>query len=360
VTTDIAHMDTNAVAVLGGATDALARLGEWVQAARDAHALVSPLVDTAFVPEAYKPKLDPRATDAQKAEARAVAVANATAAVLQGITLGLDPLTSLQQIYIVHGRPGMYAKLMVALVQSRGHEVWVDDISDSRCVVGGRRKGSEHIERVTVTMDQARKAGWTTNQAYTKTPQDMLYARAAGRLCSHIASDVLMGIASVEEIQDSIQDTAEVANGHRTVALRKRATAPLHHQHGVLAIELADDAITADPPLEDEQQVRISAPERGAPGAVERPDAAVTDNLTGGADIKPEQPAGTITGAQQRMMHALLRDNGMADRDVALVWIAGLIDREIESTKELSKAEAGHVIDALNTTEAEPGLDEEA
>lgn len=224
MTADLARMDSTAVAVLGDANEALDRLGRWVQAARDAHALVSPLVDTAFVPEAYRPKVDPRASAEAKAAARATAVANATAAVLQGITLGLDPLTSLQQIYVVHNRPGMYAKLKVALVQSRGHDIWVEDISDTRCVMAGRRKGSDQIERVTVTMDQARKAGWTSNQAYAKTPQDMLYARAAGRLCDHIAADVLMGIASVEEIQDTIQANAEVGNGQRVVSPRRRAT----------------------------------------------------------------------------------------------------------------------------------------
>lgn len=226
-TTDLSRIGDTAVAVLDSTNDALNRLGDWVQAARHAHQLVAPLVGTAFVPDAYKPKIDPRATPEQREEARQGAIANATAAVLQGITLGLDPMTALQQIYIVHGRPGMYTKIKVALVQAHGHEVWVEDISDTRCVVAGRRKGTEHIERVTVVMEQARKAGWTKNEAYTKTPQDMLYARAAARVCDRIASDVLMGIASVEEIQDEIKATAEIVpNGRRTVSPRRRAALP--------------------------------------------------------------------------------------------------------------------------------------
>ena len=51
-------------------------------------------------------------------------------------------------------------------------------------------------------MDQARKAGWTKNDTYSKTPADMLWARAAGRVCDRIAPDTLMGIASVEEVED--------------------------------------------------------------------------------------------------------------------------------------------------------------
>jgi len=317
VTVDIARMDHTAITVLGGANEALARLGEWVRAADSAQELVAQLVDTPFVPDAYRPRVDPRATPQQQAAARQIAVATGTAAVLQGITLGLDPLTALQQIYVVHGRPGMYTEIKVALVKSRGHEVWTEDISDSRAVVCGRRKGSDYVERVTVTMDQARKAGWTSNQAYTKTPQDMLYARAAGRVCDRIAPDVLMGIASVEEIQDSIQTTAEAGNGHRTVTPRRKAAAAIE----VTAVE--------DPPLED-----APAPE---PAPVDEPRL--------------------ITTAQSRKMFALLRENGLSDRDAALSFMSNLVDRPLESSKELTVQEAGQIIEALE--QAPPADDPE-
>jgi len=221
-----AHAPVQPLAISHNTTEALRGLGEWVAAAQQAVQLVTPLVDTAFVPDAYRPKVDPRATVEQHTEARQVAVANATAAVLQGITLGLDPLTSLQQIYIVHGRPGMYTRIKVALALSKGHEIWTEDLSDTRAVVAGRRKGSQEIQRVTVTMDQARKAGWTSNKKYAETPQDMLWARAAGRVADRVAADVLMGIASVEDIQDDAAADVQVT-GTRTVKPRQaRAITP--------------------------------------------------------------------------------------------------------------------------------------
>lgn len=229
MSTDIALPSPNGhdeLVGFGSPSDALDRLARWVDAASNAHRLVAPLVASAFVPEAYKPKVDPRATDKQKQEAYEVAVANATAAVLQGLSLGLDPLVSLQQIYVVHGRPGLYAKIRVALVQSKGHEVWTEDLSDTRAVVAGRRKGSDNVERVTVTMAQARTAGWTRNDNYAKTPQDMLWSRAASRVCDRIAADVLMGIASVEEIADEIASTSTAAAGTRTVRAPRRTELP--------------------------------------------------------------------------------------------------------------------------------------
>jgi len=327
-TTDLARMDTNAVAVLATTTEAMGRLADWVAAASHAHALVAPLVGTPFIPEAYKPKVDDRATDEEKAAAREVAVASATAAVLQGITLGLDPMTALQQIYIVKGRPGLYTRIKVALVQAHGHEVWTEDLSDLRCVVAGRRKGTTTIERVTVTMDQAKRAGWTSNpsQAYTKTPQDMLYARAAGRVCDRIAADVLMGIASVEEIQDEIKTTAEAGNGHRTVTPRKRAT------------PAAIEGTVEEPPLDADP-----------------------------APAQTEPAPDPMTAAQGRKLYATLRDKGVGDKDLGLGYISDTLGREVGSTKELSKAEAKRVIDALEALaapaparDADPTLDEGA
>ena len=181
MTTDIARFDSNAIATMGNANDALDRLEKWVAALTDAGRLVAQLVDTPFFPDSLRPRVDPRATAQEKQRAREVAIANGTAAILQGITLGIDPLTALAQIYIVHNRPGMYAKMMVALVQAHGHEVWTEDLSDTRAVVAGRRSGTEHVERVTITMDMARRAKWTSNAKYQETPQDMLWSRAAAR-----------------------------------------------------------------------------------------------------------------------------------------------------------------------------------
>lgn len=195
--------------VTGGDLPGLAVLRDWLTAAASAQQLVAPLVDSAFVPLAYKPRVDPRASAEEKQAAYQVAVANATSAVLLGMGLGIDPLTALQQIYIVHGRPGMYAKIKVALAQARGHRVWDEVYSADRAVVCGHRAGTpdDHIVRIEITMEDAKRAGWTTNDAYRKTPADMLWSRAASRVVDRIASDVLHGIASIEDLQDAPEPT---------------------------------------------------------------------------------------------------------------------------------------------------------
>jgi hypothetical protein len=54
-----------------------------------------------------------------------------------------------------------------------------------------------------------------------------------------------------------------------------------------------------------------------------------------------------VTDAQMKRLHATFNDRGIADRDHRLTYVAGIIGRSLESSKELSKVEAAKVIDAL-------------
>lgn len=166
----------------------------WLDLAANSEQLVTPLLGSAFIPASYR-------TQGRDA---AVERANAVGSVLLGLSLGIDPLTALQQIYVVHGRPGMYTKIKVALAQRHGHEVWDEEYSAERVTVCGRRAGwpDERIVRITITIQDAQRAGWTSNDAYRKTPADMLWSRAAARVVDRIASDVLHGIASIEDLDD--------------------------------------------------------------------------------------------------------------------------------------------------------------
>lgn len=209
----------------------------WLELASAAQALVTPLVGSAFIPASYR-------TAGSDLE---VQRANAVGAVLLGLSLGIDPLTALQQIYVVKGRPGMYTKLKVALAQRHGHEVWDEELTADRATVCGRRAGwpEDRIVRVTVTMADAKRAGWdATNDNYRKTPADMLWSRAAARVVDRIASDVLHGIASIEDITDDdtpapaptpVTSTVSVADLPPAPPRPARAEAPAVLVHDVIA-----------------------------------------------------------------------------------------------------------------------------
>jgi hypothetical protein len=65
----------------------------------------------------------------------------------------------------------------------------------------------------------------------------------------------------------------------------------------------------------------------------------------------PEPEPDVRTAAQATKLAILIRENEL-ERDEALSWMSGLVGHDIGSTKELTKAEASKVIDALESAKA--------
>jgi hypothetical protein len=61
----------------------------------------------------------------------------------------------------------------------------------------------------------------------------------------------------------------------------------------------------------------------------------------------PGENASGITQPQQGLLHKLLNDIGKGERDAGLGYISGVLDRDIATTKDLTKADAKQVIDRL-------------
>jgi len=194
----LAHRAPNLPQPAAGVT----ALQVWVETAQAAGQLVASIVDTPFFPRALWPKQT--STDPEKEEKRrAQAIANGTGALIYGAELGLTPMNALNEVFVIHGRPSIYANTMVALIQAAGHEVWTVSISDTECTVHGQRAGSSHVEPVTFTIGDAKRAGYVANnEKYTKDPKAMLYARAVSICCKRVAPEVLKGIPSFEEVTD--------------------------------------------------------------------------------------------------------------------------------------------------------------
>ncbi len=78
----------------------------------------------------------------------------------------------------------------------------------------------------------------------------------------------------------------------------------------------------------------------------EQPSGQVT---TPGPDepILQQETDEPITDAQSKALHASLRDAGVTGREQGLAYCGNVIGRAVESTKDLTKAEASAIIDAL-------------
>lgn len=312
--------------------DPTENLLSWARAAQAAHELAVPLCETSFVPSHFYNK-----------------PGEATAAILYGAEAGLSPLQALQGVYVISGKPAMYARTLMAVVLGAGHEVWTESESESRVIVCGRRRGSQQVEKAIWTIDRAKKAGYTKNAKYQTDPQAMLLARAQSDVCRRVAPDALLGMAySVEELQDS--DVDAPAPAKRTVA-RKKATP-------------ADPTEAWEEPQQDPGERKIvdvdlpplpnEEPAQAQPVAAEAREEKVGDRIPG-----------SITPRQTRMMMALLNQAGLSDRQDRLDLCQTLTGRGLTTSNDLTKGEAQKVIDHLlavtgqDVNDPEPGFEDE-
>lgn len=128
------------------------------------------------------------------------------AAILQGHELGLEPMVSLNRVHVIEGRPTLAAELMRALVQRAGHEIWLEEATNTRVTMGGRRRGEEHATRITWTLDDAKRARLDRKDNWAKYPRAMLIARATGELCRLLFADVMAGLSyTTEEVRDGFE-----------------------------------------------------------------------------------------------------------------------------------------------------------
>lgn len=118
-------------------------------------------------------------------------------------------------------------------------------------------------------------------------------------------------------------------------------------------------SVTGIAPEDDDDGAAAQAEQASQPRSAQRAAATQTRAANGrarqqGSTAQREQPAlpgetnGTgITPAQQRKLHAVLRELDLADREKGLAAISTVLHREIQSTKDLSVDDAAAVIDAL-------------
>ncbi|RHA38688.1 hypothetical protein [Cellulomonas rhizosphaerae] len=262
-----------------------------------AHQIASAIAGTSFVPQHFRGKPDECAV-----------------AILYGATIDFDPVTAIQQIYVIGGKPALYARAMVAVVLSKGHDIWVEEEAPGKVTVAGRRKGSDRVQKITWTTEDARRAGYTSNKKYDTDPRAMLYARASGDIARRIAPDALMGMAyTVEELELGITPESAAARSERSGVSRLRAAVP----------------------PKDEVDEAFETP------AADADEATSTEAVV------------MMTAYQNRQMHALFRDLGIDDETVQRAGISKSLGREVESKKSLTQAEAAFIIDALKARKSQ-------
>lgn len=332
--TDIALRDTD------GWTDVLPAVGD----------LAAKIAGTEFVPDSMRGK-----------------PAVVAAAILYGRELSLPPMTALRSIHVIKGTPSLKPEAMRAMVLAAGHDLRFDEMTSSRCVITGRRKGQEQSTTVTYTMDDAKRAGLAGQQQYQKMPRQMLAARATAELCRLIFADVIGGLMADVEVDDI--EAMEPAPAPTTTIRRKRAaTAPSAAADApepapapvdtpvdpepVLDDDIVEAEIVEDDPeptpSADDEAVALVQDELGAEVIEERPTQARGAALAREALAQSREPDAKITDAQMRALQAGFKEVGITDRAERLRIARGFAQRDsLASASELTVAEASAVLEAL-------------
>ena len=126
--------------------------------------------------------------------------------------LNADPMMLMQNTYIVHGRPGMEAKFVIALMNSRGpftgpvQWTFAGEGRNRSCTAYATHKITGEVCQATVTWDIVEKEGWSKKDGskWLTMPDMMFQYRSASFLCNLYCPEVKMGMMTVDELIDIV------------------------------------------------------------------------------------------------------------------------------------------------------------
>ena len=251
------------------------------------------LSSSTLVPAAYRAvieKLD-RFGNVKDARENPNALANSVVALNMAQRMGADPLMVMQNLYVVEGRPSWSSQWIIAAINGCGRfsplrydledlgdkEVeyttteWADGnrtlkkhnvtIRNLKCIAWAVEKETkEKITSPVITVEMAVKEGWyqRNGSKWQTMPEVMLRYRTASFFGKLYAPELLMGLQTVEEMQDIVIDaTPDGRGGYSVDVERLKATLPDEATKTPESIDPVTGEITAPPnatPHQIEQQ----------------------------------------------------------------------------------------------------------
>jgi len=136
--------------------------------------------------------------------------------------IGADPLLVMQNLYVVHGRPGWSAKFLIACFNqcerfSAIRFEWSGDRNKDNwgCRAWAIEKETQQkVIGALITIELAKKEGWyeKTGSKWKTIPEQMLMYRSAAWLVNTHAPEISMGLSTTDELVD-VYDATPDANG---------------------------------------------------------------------------------------------------------------------------------------------------
>lgn len=336
-------------------TPAIKRMEAEARALQTAYNMAKSLSKTSMVPQHFQQSHTPRGNREPLGDKAAQDLA---AAIMYGAELGMSAMQAAQNVFTVHGSPGVYSKTMVAQVRRwidnngtggpDGDGVWEVAATPERVVWAGRRDGRPAASEWTI--ERATTAGFTSNEKYQKQPTEMLRAKAQAEVCRILFQDVLLGMShSVEELQ--LSETVSV----------QRVTRPPAQQKGLAGLQAAIEgrrqAAEATEQGPEPSQPDTNVEPAPAPEPEPAPSASESTAPDGGDDSPPPGSGKADRAAIQNVRDLLTAEKyqlrtkqGMKE---ALEFLSQCVSQEVTDIDQLSEDQAAEIIAVLTNTEKE-------
>ena len=122
--------------------------------------------------------------------------------------MNLSPLTVMQNLNVIHGKPTWSAQFITSNIIGCGRFTNFDylvkgqgETLEVQCVAT-RLEDKKQVKGTAVSMGMARQEGWTKNPKYSSMPELMLRNRAATFFGRQYIPDLLLGVQTSEEVVD--------------------------------------------------------------------------------------------------------------------------------------------------------------
>jgi len=252
--------------------------------------------------------------------------ANCGVALQMAFRMQIDPMMLMQNMYIVHGRPGIEAKLAIALMNTRGPFTgplqWkVEGAGDKlvyTCYATHKRTGERCEARIPWSMVVAE--GWLgkSGSKWKTMPDIMGQYRSAMFLGRLYCPEVLLGLPSQDELYDGGERTVQ---GERVddATISMPRSRGITAENLVAAIELSKKApekiVTLDEETGEITQSDQPAGETSTT-TTETTQAASVESQEPKAETKPSPMAKPASEAQRRVVKARAESRGWTDQEI--------------------------------------------
>ena len=151
-----------------------------IQSFESAQRIAASLADSALVPNAYRGQ---------------TGLPNCIVAIEIANRMGMSPFQVMQNLNVIHGRPSWSSQFIIGLIQgcNRFEGFTYNETPDSCQCVAALKTTGEQVSGPKITLDMAKREGWTKNTKWSTMPQTMLRYRAASAFGRFHIPDLILG-----------------------------------------------------------------------------------------------------------------------------------------------------------------------